>query len=254
MPQEWDAKLYDDKHAWVWKRGEGVVELLAPQKGERILDLGCGTAHLTARIAASGAEVLGLDASEGMIAKARAEFPQLDLRVADGRDFRLEAPVDAVFSNAALHWMQPPGAVLACVARALKPGGRLVAEMGGKGNLATLLESVRASVLGAGFDAPRIEDDLYFPSPAQYAALLEGHGLGVRQMLHFPRPTPLDGGPDGLRTWVRQFGMHLFHVVPEAERERVLRDIEARLRPKLWDGERWVADYWRLRFVAIKPT
>ncbi len=249
---DWNAQTYDERHSWVWKRGEGVVELLAPRKGERILDLGCGTAHLTARIAASGAEVLGLDASPAMIGKAKAEHPGLDLRVADGRDFRLEAPVDAVFSNAALHWMQPPGAVAACVARALKPGGRFVAEMGGKGNLRTLLEGVRAAILAAGVEAPRVEDDLYFPSAAEYGSLLEAHGFELRQAVLFERPTPLEGGEAGLRAWVHQFGMHLFRVVPEAQRDAVMDDITKRLRPKLWDGAQWVADYRRLRFVAVR--
>ncbi|MEA3201370.1 MAG: hypothetical protein QOE90_2798 [Thermoplasmata archaeon] len=252
MPRDWNAQTYDQKHAWVYQRAEGVVELLSPQKGERILDLGCGTAHLTAKIAQAGADVIGLDASPSMIAKAKAEHPRLDLRVADGRDFRLDAPVDAVFSNAALHWMQPPGDVAACVARALKPGGRFVAEMGGQGNLATLLGGVRAAILSAGIDAPRIEDHLYFPSIAQYATLLESHGLSMREARLFARPTPLEGGEAGLRSWVLQFGMHLFEVVPEARRVAVMDDITARLRPKLWDGERWVADYWRLRFVAVR--
>lgn len=249
---DWDAKTYDDRHSWVWKRGEGVVELLSPQKGERILDLGCGTAHLTKRIADAGAQVIGLDASPAMIAKAKAEHPALDLRVADGRDFRLEAPVDAVFSNAALHWMRPPGDVAACVARALKPGGRLVAEMGGKGNLHALLEGVRAAVFAAGLDAPPVERDLYFPSVAEYGALLESHGLELRQAMLFERPTPLEGGEVGLANWVRQFGMHVLEVVPEARRDEVLQDAARRLRPKLWDGKQWVADYWRLRFVAVR--
>jgi trans-aconitate methyltransferase len=244
--------MYDEKHSFVYKRAEGVLELLAPRNGERVLDLGCGTAHLTARIRDAGADVIGLDASPAMIAKAKAEFPGMDLRVADGRDFRVEAPVDAVFSNAALHWMQPPGAVVACVARALKPGGRFVAEMGGHGNLATQLEGLRAAVFAAGHEAPRLSEHLFFPTISEYGAILEANGLELRHAMLFDRPTPLDGGEAGLRNWVRQFGMHVFEVVPEAQREAVLRDCEARLRAKLWDGKQWVADYRRLRFVAAK--
>src|SRR5947199_4546500 len=106
--QRWDAGLYDGKHAFVWEHGASLVELMAPQPGERILDLGCGTGHLTAQIAAAGAEAVGIDAAEGMIERAREQYPQLRFRVAQGQDFALETPVDAVFSSAALHWMSPP--------------------------------------------------------------------------------------------------------------------------------------------------
>lgn len=249
---DWDAQRYDAQHSFVYKRAEGVLEWLAPQKGERILDLGCGTAHLTARIAASGAAVIGLDASPAMIEKAKREHPGLDLRVADGRDFRLESPVDAVFSNAALHWMLPPGPVVASVARALKPGGRFVAEMGAKGNIATLLEGVRAAALSFVDDAPRPEEDLFFPSVAEYAGLLERNGLELRRVEVFERPTPLDGGDAGLRNWILQFGQHVIRTVPEAKRDAMLRDAERRLKPKLWDGAQWVTDYKRFRFAATK--
>src|SRR5687767_10808358 len=129
----WDSWLYDESFAIITELGAGVVELLAPQPGERIVDLGCGTGGLTAQIAVVGAEVVGIDASEAMIARARELYPHLRFEVARGEDFAVEGPADAVFSNAALHWMSPPEAVAASVLRALKSGGRFVAEMGGRG-------------------------------------------------------------------------------------------------------------------------
>src|SRR5919107_2160989 len=134
----WDSTLYEESFGIITQFGAGVVELLAPRPGERIVDLGCGTGGLMAQIAAAGAEVLGIDSSEAMIARARELYPQLRFEVAKGEDFAVDAPVDAVFSNAALHWMSPPEAVAASVARALQPGGRFVAEMGGTGNIATI--------------------------------------------------------------------------------------------------------------------
>src|SRR5215217_4859847 len=122
----WDSSLYDESFGIISAFGAGVVELLAPRPGERIVDLGCGTGALTAEIAAAGAEIVGIDASEAMIDRARELYPQLRFEVAKGEEFTLEYPVDAVFSSAALHWMSPPEAVAASVARALKPGGRFV--------------------------------------------------------------------------------------------------------------------------------
>src|SRR5206468_2153174 len=126
---------YDDKHSFVWKYGKEVLDLLAPREGERILDVGCGTAHLTNQIASRGARVVGLDKSSAMIERARALYPELQLEVADATDFHFDEPFDAVFSNAAIHWMKDQDAVARAVFNALKPGGRFVAEFGGKGNI-----------------------------------------------------------------------------------------------------------------------
>ncbi|MGL4549654.1 MAG: class I SAM-dependent methyltransferase [Gemmataceae bacterium] len=233
MSDPWDAGLYDGKHDFVWRLGDSLVELLAPRPGERILDLGCGTGHLTAKIAEAGAEVVGLDPSAAMLATARQAYPRLTFVEGDARGFALGA-FDAVFSNAALHWVRPPEAAVRAVAAALKPGGRFVAEFGGKGNVAAI-----AAAYGAGLP------DWYFPGVAEYAALLEGHGLEVRFATLFDRPTPLDGEA-GLRDWVRQFAP----AVPEAEYGRV----EAAARHALWRDGRWVADYRRLRVVAVKAN
>src|SRR5215216_1221519 len=138
----WDSKLYDESFGIITQLGAGVIELLAPRPGERIIDLGSGTGALTAHIAAAGAVVVGIDSSEAMIARARELYPELRFEVARGEDFAVEEPVDAVFSSAALQWMWPPEAVAASAAKALKPAGRFVAEMGGKGNIATIIGAI----------------------------------------------------------------------------------------------------------------
>lgn len=249
MTDTWNAELYDDKHSFVWKLGSSVVELLAPQPGERILDLGCGTGQLTAQIAQSGATVVGIDNSPAMIEEARRSYPQLHFREADAHDFDVAEPFDAVFSNAVLHWITEPDRVVGCIARALKPKGRLAVEFGGKGNvhyLASTLESASRLILGETVSHP-----WYFPSIAEFATLLEHHGLEATQAALIDRPTPLEG-EDGLRNWVRMFGDHWLSRVPSEQHDDFFERVESIARPALYRESVWNADYRRLRMVAHK--
>ncbi len=248
----WDSSLYDGSFSVITRLGAGVVDLLAARPGERILDLGCGTGHHAAQIAETGAEVIGIDASEPMIARAREAYPHLRFEVARGEDFALDAPVDAVFSSAAIHWMHPPDAVAACIARVLRPGGRLVAEMGGKGNVATILNALFQVLAEEGVPPEQIRSPWYFPSAAEYAGLLERHGLDVTFLHLFERPTPLDDCPDGAADWVRMFGDDFLAPLPPERHAPALQRVNELTRPTLVHDGRWIADYWRLRFVAIK--
>jgi trans-aconitate methyltransferase len=250
----WDSRLYDESFGIITQLGTGVVELLAPHPGARIIDLGCGTGALTAQIAAAGAEVLGIDASEAMISRARELYPQLRFEVATGQHFAVEAPVDAVFSNAALHWMSPPEAVAASVARALEPGGRFVAEMGGIGNIATIIAATYQALAEEGIPREHVRNPWYFPSIGEYASLLERAGFEVRFMQLFDRPTPLDDCPNGMADWLRMFGGDLLAPVPAERRARVQERVNELSRPRLQREGRWVADYRRLRFMAVKPA
>lgn len=250
LPRDrWDSTLYDDRHSFVWKAGSDLLELLAPVPGERILDAGCGTGHLTAQIAERGAEVLGLDASVSMVAQARQNFPKLKFQLADVRDFQVDAPFDAVFSNAALHWVREPETAIACIARALKPGGRLVLEMGGQGNIARIMSATEAVLRGAGYAGQHL---WYFPSIGEYASLLEKHGFFVRLAQNFARDTKLEHPERGMREWLEMFGGAYFEDVPAANREALVQQIEVRLKPELWRDGAWFADYRRLRMVAEK--
>lgn len=148
---EWDTTAYDEGHSFVFEYGEGVVDLLEPETGERILDLGCGTGHLTDRIADAGADVVGIDASEEMIREARETHSECEFVHADARDVSFSEPFDAVFSNAALHWIPEQDAVLDGVADALGPGGRFVAELGGTGNVAAIVSAVQAAAAERGY-------------------------------------------------------------------------------------------------------
>jgi trans-aconitate methyltransferase len=250
----WDSRLYDESFAIITQLGAGVIDLLAPRPGERIIDLGCGTGALTAEIAAAGAEVVGIDASDAMIARARELYPQLRFDVARGEDFAVGEPVDAVFSNAALHWMSPQEAVVASVAQALAPGGRFVAEMGGTGNIATIVAAVHQALAEEGIPRERIRNPWYFPSIGEYGSLLERAGFEVRFMQLFDRPTPLDDCPNGIADWLRMFGGDLLAAVPADRRPRVEDRVNELTRPWLEREGRWVGDYRRLRFMAVKPV
>jgi trans-aconitate methyltransferase len=253
-PQTWDAALYDDKHSFVWKYGANLIELLAPQPGERILDVGCGTGHLTAKMAEAGALVVGIDKSPDMIESARLKYPTLGFEVLDAADCSFDEPFDAIFSNAALHWMLEPERVITCMARALKPGGRFVAEFGGKGNIKAIIAAVHRALRTAGF-APNAETLFwYYPSIGEYAALLERHGFEVASAWLFDRPTPLEGGDEGLRIWLQMFGSGFFVGMSAEQQEEVMRQVEAELRPAFYNNGGWTALYRRLRVVAKKEV
>jgi trans-aconitate methyltransferase len=247
--QHWNAGLYDGQHGFVWRHGEALVELLAARPGERILDLGCGTGHLTARLAEAGAVVVGLDSSADMLAQARSAYPRLEFVQADARDFHFPQPFDAVFSNAVLHWIKQPEAVIRCVHDALRPGGRFVAEFGGRGNVRAVIAALRTA---AGQVGVRLEEPLwYYPGVGEYTGLLEANGLEVQLALLFDRPTPLQG-PDGLRGWVRMFAGGVLEAIPGERHDEFLRAVEEAARPALFRDGGWFADYRRLRVAAVR--
>jgi trans-aconitate methyltransferase len=245
--QRWDTSLYDDKHSFVTMYGEAMLSLLEPQTGQRILDVGCGTGHLTAQIAASGAEVAGLDSSAAMLAQARAAYPHITFLEADAASFAVDQPFDAVFSNAALHWVRDAAGAVRSIRSALKPDGRFVAEFGGHGNIPRIAQAVRESIAELhGRDVPHV---WYFPSIAEYGTLLESHGLLLEAAWLFDRVTPLDGD-NGMADWIRMFGGGTMPGFTEADREPIIARAVAKLEPQLRINGRWYADYKRLRVVA----
>ena len=245
----WDAGRYDARFGYVSRLAGGVVELLAPQPGETVLDLGCGTGELAQVIRARGAAVVLVDSDPEMVVAASTRLQQA-ASLADGHDFKVTTPVDAVFSNAALHWMTRPSEVVRAVRAALRPGGRFVAEMGGAQNVAGIVDALRRALAERGL-AEGMRVPWYFPEPAEYATLLEANGFRVSVIEHFPRLTDLDDCPEGVVDWLRMFGGALTEHVPEADRDDVLRRAGELAAPELLRDGRWYADYWRLRFVAI---
>ena len=244
--QEWKADNYARHAHFVPALGQPVLDLLKPAKGERILDLGCGDGILTEKIAAAGASVIGVDGAPDMVAAARERG--LDARVMDGMDLAFNHEFDAVFSNAALHWMKrDPDAVIAGVARALKPGGRFAAEMGGHGCVAGIMVALIAVMERRGVDAKAIIP-WYFPTVDDYRARLERNGFTAEYIELIPRPTPL---PTNMAGWLDVFGQIFFKQLPTEQRETARDEVVAMLRPVLCDEKgRWTGDYIRLRFMA----
>jgi trans-aconitate methyltransferase len=246
--QHWSAERYAATAHFVPAFGAPVVDLLAPQSGERILDLGCGDGVLTQKIATAGATVVAVDAAPDMVAAAKAKG--LDARVVPGHSLAFDREFDAVFSNAALHWMRPQEAVLAGVARALKPGGRFVAEMGGHNNTAAIMTAFRAVLGRRGIESLDFMP-WYFPSAAAYQAKLEAAGFRVEEIAIIPRPTPLTAGFDA---WLDTFCEDFLNPLPPGDRAAAKQEIVDLLQPILKDETGlWIADYVRLRFRAILP-
>lgn len=246
----WDPAAYAAHAAFVPALGGVVLDLLAPQSGEAILDLGCGDGVLTERLVAAGAIVVGVDADHSMVASAVAKG--LDARVGDGRRLGFAGEFDAVFSNAALHWMGEPAPVVAGVFRALRPGGRFVGEFGGHGNIAAIRVAVRAVLAARGYRVPSVEEN-YYPTAEAYRAALEAAGFAVDSCTIIPRPTPI---VSGMSAWLQTFRGGFIDAagVPPDKRGQVIEDTRAMLRPILADAAgNWIADYVRLRFAARKP-
>ena len=249
--QHWDPEHYRRWAPYVPELGRDLADLLAPRPRERVLDLGCGDGVLTARLAERGCAVIGLDRSAAFVAAARRR----GLEVIEGDARRLHETglpaggFDAVFSNAALHWIRQPAAVVAGVHRLLRQGGRFVAEFGGAGNVAAVRAALYRALRRREID-PAARDPWYFPTAAAYRALLEGHGFTVPEIRLFPRPTPV---PGSISEWLRTFATAFLTGLDAATRQQVEAEVAAATAPRLRTaGGSWTVDYVRLRFRAVK--
>jgi trans-aconitate 2-methyltransferase len=235
--------------------GESLVELLAPQDGEKILDLGCGTGDLTDIIAQSGACVRGIDSSCSMISTAQVNYPDIHFSVADARSFQVKRPLDAVFSHEVLHWIKEPDAVINCVEQALRPGGRFVAEFNCEGHVGAIVGahlSVALSEISG--QEPEALNPWYCPSIDEYAGLLENQGFDVRYRVLVDDSTPLVDGSAGLVTWIQRFAGEFWSELSDKVQLQVRQSLAERLRPALCRDGKWIADYRRIRVRAIKNS
>lgn len=250
MNIRWDADAYTRDFDFVHQYSGDVMSLLDLRAGETVLDLGCGNGALTRRLADAGVNAVGMDASPELLAAARETYPELTFLAGDATDFTLERPVDAVFSNAVFHWIgeEDQPAMLRCVNGALREGGQLVFEFGGRGNNRKIHRALAEAFAAAGlvYRMP-----FYFPSIGTYAPLLEAAGFEVSYAALFERPTKLKG-KDGLTDWIRMFVRTPFDQMPEETERQIIETAVSRLRPELWRDGVWYADYVRLRCRAVK--
>lgn len=243
----WNPESYAKNARFVSELGEPLLQLLDPKPEETILDLGCGDGALTEKIAKVGGKVLGVDSSIAQLQAARSRG--LHVAAMDGQQLSVKRKFDAVFTNAALHWMKDAEKVVDEVASALKPGGRFVGEFGGKGNVETIRQALHAQLSKRGIN-PWSVDPWYYAGPADYAELLNRHGFTVDYIELIPRPTRLPGDILG---WLEVFAQPFSKAVAETQRADFLSEVRQDLHSKLQkpDGS-WYADYVRLRFKAAR--
>jgi len=249
--KEWNAQHYDDKMGYVSQLGIGLIDILEPMPDERILEVGCGTGDLMAEIAKCGAICHGIDSSPEMIQEAVRKFPRLKFEVRDARTFQTEEPFDAVFSNSALHWIQPPEVVVQMMSAVLKPAGRLVVEFGGEGNIAKIVQAIEETLQTYGIDGAK-RNPWYFPSIGTYTSLLEQCGFHVIYAKHVDRPTKLADFDQGLYYFLDAFAGLFFVGLTEEQKNSAYQTIANHLRSDLFLDGVWIADYKRIRVYAIK--
>jgi SAM-dependent methyltransferase len=248
-PQTWDPGRYARNARFVADLGAPVMDLLAPRAGERILDLGCGDGVLTAKLVSMGCHVVGVDASAPQIDAARKLG--LDARVMNGEALDFDGEFDAVFSNAALHWMRNSAKVIAGVHRALRPHGRFVGELGGHGCVAKIRKALVEGLNRRGINGESASP-WYFPTVEDYSLQLTSGGFVMNYIALIPRPTPL---PGDITSWLETFAESFTTTLPPTERPSYITEVQEALRPELCDAQgKWTADYIRLRFAANKSV
>ena len=243
----WDAELYENEHDFVSEYGKDLLQFLPREFGTRVLDVGCGTGTLAARLVDEGLRVVGIDESPEMIARAQAVYPDIEFCVQDALSMDFTSEFDVVFSNAVFHWIPDHAALLQRIRTALIPGGKLVCEFGGVGNVVRIQDAFERSLKrrGISYTSP-----FEFPESNAFKQLVFDAGFVVELINMSDQYTPLNGGARGLRTWVEQFFEADLSALPEAEQAMVIAEMEDELQSVLWDGQRWSADYRRLRVVA----
>ncbi|HZG14517.1 MAG TPA: methyltransferase domain-containing protein [Candidatus Bathyarchaeia archaeon] len=248
----WDATTYDNKLSFVSELGKNILELLNVQKGEKVLDLGCGTGDLAHSIHDHGAIVSGIDFSEAMIQQARQKYPALSFDVADAQTYRTSEQYDAVFSNAALHWMKQPEKAIETTWLALRAGGRFVAEFGGKGNIQSVYQAIVHYFARRGMDAAA-RNPWFFPTIGEYGHLLEQQGFRITYARHFDRPILLAGGEQSIIHWLNIFAAPFFTDWSDQDKSQAMEEIAADLETSLYKDGQWIVDYSRIQIIAYKP-
>ena len=250
MNIKWNAQNYTDNFSFVHKYGEGVMELITAAPGSFVVDLGCGNGALTEKLQEKGYRVLGVDASVDMLEKAKTMHPNLEFMAGDATGFELREKADVIFSNAVFHWIDADKQekLIENVAKQLKIGGELVCEFGGKGCAEMVHASLEKNFAKRGLSYLRV---FYFPTIGQYAPILEKYGFRVEYAVLFDRPT-VQQTENGLEDWIRMFNKKPFEGMDPAMMQEIIDETVEELKSKLFVDGKWIVDYVRIRFRAVK--
>lgn len=246
---KWNPHLYKDSHSYVSEYGKALLKYVNNGPGRKILDLGCGTGILTNELAKGGADVLGIDLSEEMISAAKKNYPFIKFEIADILNLPYENTFDTVFSNAVLHWIKNAGLALQNINKVLKSTGSLVCEFGAHNNVAAITSAFKNAMQSRGYE---YNDPFFLPAAGEYRALLEKNGFNAELVDEYDRPTPLKEGKDGIKNFIEQFFSASLEKVAKEDKEKIFSETQAKAGEKLWNGERWIADYRRIRVIAKK--
>jgi len=246
---KWNAELYQDKHDFVAEYGKGLLEYVANDKAQVILDLGCGTGDLTYELTQKADEVIGVDGSEAMIQKARGMYPQIEFQVMDACILKWQDYFNVIFSNAVFHWIPNQIVLLEGIYRALRIDGKLICEFGANGNIANIQRIFQNVIKDYGYD---YINPFYFPTTDEYKQLVEQVGFNIELIIDYDRPTALKDNKFGLRNWLKQFFANDLLNFTTDQQENIFEAVEDALRSDLWDGKQWIADYRRIRVIASK--
>ncbi len=246
---EWNASLYDDKHRFVAEYGKDLLECIPHDPEQAILDLGCGTGILTARLFELGNRVVGIDSSHSMIEKAKDQFPETEFRVCNALDLPFEQEFDVVFSNAVFHWIDDHDLLIRNISNSLKSSGFLVCEFGAHGNIKTIETAFSETCNKFGYN---YKSKFHFSTVDDFANLLEKNKFKIEKIYDYDRPTVLGDGEYGLVNWMKQFfSFELANMLMDMQ-NAIFENVEKTCRDTIWNGKEWVADYRRLRAIAHK--
>jgi len=244
MKDNWDPEKYDKHARFVSDLAMDLIELLELKGDERVLDVGCGDGALSSEIRKKAKDLIGIDQSPQMVKKAIQNG--INAKVLDICDMDFRDEFDAVFSNAALHWVKCQEKALQNINRSLKNGGIFVAELGGSGNVETILSAIKKVFKKYGKD---FQSPWYFPTPSHYKRLLEKSGFAVKHIELFKRDTKIND----IENWLEVFAKGIASKLDEKERPYFIKDTkEILLDSPLYKNGKWCADYVRLRVKAVK--
>ena len=243
---DWNANKYNKHADFVSKLATPVVELLNPQKDEKILDLGCGDGTLAFDMQKFGSKVIAVDLSKDMVEKTKEKG--IEAYVISATQLNFTDKFDAVFSNAVLHWIKEPKAAIDKIFNSLKDDGRFIAEFGGYGNIKYLTDAMQ-KVFDNHKEYGIFNNPWYFPKVEDYKKLLKDSGFKVEYIELIPRPTSIDD----ISNWLDIFANGIISHLSDSQQSDFKDEVREILKPKIYtkkDG--WVADYVRLRLKATK--